>query len=133
MEADAVVGLALQLRVAQAIPCLEDQQFHHHHWVHVGSASSWALVGVEALDDGCECVPVYEWFYFGEFVSEFLDFFVGFSVDVGVEGFHVLFQVQVINKPIRGGENSEKQRLIEILCNNLIRLQDGFPSVFGCV
>jgi len=96
VEADSVVGLSLQLRVAEPIPLLEDKKLHHHHWVIVGSASSWGLVGVEALDDGCECVPVDVWFYLCEFVSEFLDFFVGFSVDVGVEGFHELFQLQVI-------------------------------------
>ena len=68
VEADAVVGLAFQLGVAEAVPVLEDQHFHHHHRVDVGSASLGALVVVEGLDDGGEGVPVYEGLYLCEFV-----------------------------------------------------------------
>jgi len=46
------------------------------------------FVGVEALDDRCELVPVYVWFYFCEFVAEFLYFFVGFSEQVRVKRVH---------------------------------------------
>lgn len=88
METDPVVGLALQLGVTEAIPLLEDEHLHHHHGVIVGSASLGGLVGVEALDDWCELVPIYEWFDLCEFVSEFLDFFVGFSEEVRVKRVH---------------------------------------------
>ena len=69
MEAYAVVGLAFQLGVAEAVPLLEHQHLHHHHRVDVGSASLGALVVVEGLDDGPEGFPVYEGFYLGESVA----------------------------------------------------------------
>ncbi len=67
VEAYAVVGLAFQLGVAEAVPLLEDQ--HLHHRVDVGSASLGALVVVEGLDYGPEGVPVYEGLYLGESVA----------------------------------------------------------------
>jgi len=79
LEVDAVQGLPLQFGVAEAVPFLEHQQLHHHHWIHVGSASSGGVVGVEALYDGAEGFPVYEWFNFCEFVALFLHFFVDLS------------------------------------------------------
>ena len=47
----------------------EHEELHHHHEVDVGSASHGCVVGVDALDDGCECVPVDMWLYFGESVA----------------------------------------------------------------
>ena len=75
-EADSIVDLSLQFGVAEAIPCLENEEFHHKHGVHVGASSAGALVGVHGLYDGCELVPVYEWFCFCEFVAVFGCFFV---------------------------------------------------------
>ena len=69
MEAYAVRGLALQLGVAEAVQVLEHEELHHHHEVDAGSASHGCVVGVDALDDVCECVPVDMWLYFGESVA----------------------------------------------------------------
>ena len=62
LEAQPVIHLPLQLRVTQPVPCLEDEELHHHHRVCVGASSRWALVAVHGLDDGCEGVPVDEGF-----------------------------------------------------------------------
>ena len=91
METDAVVGLALQFGVAESILLLDTRSFI----ITVGSASSRGSVGVEVFSDVCECVPVDMCFYFCEFVSEVLDLFVGFSLQVWVKGFLGVFQVQV--------------------------------------
>ena len=68
VEAYAVVGLAFQLGVAEAVLALEHQHLHHHHRVDVGPAPLGALVVVEALDEGAEGLPVYEGIYLGESV-----------------------------------------------------------------
>ena len=64
-EADAVVRLAFQLGIREAVPALEDQHLHHHDGVDVWSASLGALVVVEGLDDWGEGLPVYEGLYLG--------------------------------------------------------------------
>ena len=108
LEAYPVSHLSLQLRVAEAIPCLEGKEFHHQHGVYVGASSSGCLVMVHGLDDGYECVPVYEWFDLCEFVAVFLYFFVGFSENVGFEGAHMCLKVQVIYMSTRGGVETVK-------------------------
>jgi len=65
LEAEAIRHLPFQLGVAEAVPALEHQQFHHHDGVDVGSASLGALVVIEGLDDGGEGFPVYEGFILG--------------------------------------------------------------------
>jgi len=63
-EADAVRGLSLQLGVAEAVPCLEDEELHYQHLVHVRPAASLRVVGVHGFDDGSEALPVYLLFGF---------------------------------------------------------------------
>jgi len=86
LEAEAVVHLSFQFAVAEAVPLLEGEELHHGHGVDVGSASSCALVVVEALDDGSEGLPVYEEVDVGEPVAIFLDVIVGFSEHVISKG-----------------------------------------------
>ena len=64
VEAYAVVGLALQLGVAEAVPGLEDQHLDHGDGVGVGSSSLGSVVQVEAIQDGSELLPVYVGFGF---------------------------------------------------------------------
>jgi len=63
-EADAVRGLSLQLGVAEPVPCLEDEELHYQHLVHVRPAASLRVVGVHGFDDGSEALPVYLLFGF---------------------------------------------------------------------
>lgn len=64
-EAYPVVDLSLQLGVAEAVSCLENQQFHHQYGVHVRASSSRGLIVVHGLDYWFELVPVDLFFYFG--------------------------------------------------------------------
>jgi len=73
LEAGAVIHLAFQLAVAEAVPALEYQELHHHHRVDVGSTSLGALVVVERLDDGPEDFPDYEGFNFYKAVALLVD------------------------------------------------------------
>jgi len=109
LEAEAVVHLSFQFAVAEAVPLLEGEELHHGHGVDVGSASSCALVVVEALDDGSEGLPVYEEVDVGEPVAIFLDVIVGFSEHVVSKGVHVSCLVIVVYKFNRGARSRENR------------------------
>ena len=76
---DAITCLSLQLRVAETIPCLEYEEFHHKLGVRVGASSVGVLVVVYGLYDGCEGFPVDQFFGFSWFVAVFGCFMVYFS------------------------------------------------------
>jgi hypothetical protein len=65
LEADAVDHLTLHLRVAEPVPCLEDEYLDHHYGVQVWSAALGSLVIKEVLDDGSELFPVDVFLGFG--------------------------------------------------------------------
>lgn len=58
LEVEAVQRLLLQLRVAEPVPLLEDEELHHHRLVGVESSASLGVVAVHCLDDGSEPLPV---------------------------------------------------------------------------
>jgi len=89
LEAEAVVHLPLQLRVAEVVPLLEHEELHHHHLVHVGPASPQGVVAVDGSYDGSEGLPVYEAVDPGEPVAVLPDVLVGFFEHIDPEGGHV--------------------------------------------
>jgi hypothetical protein len=58
---------------------LEYEELHNMHGVHVRSAPTGALVGVEVSKYGSELFSIYLFLGFCEFVAEFLYVPVGFS------------------------------------------------------
>lgn len=84
-KVDAVHCLLFQLLVREAVPALEYQELHHHHFVDVWPASLVSTVREEASDDGSEGLPFYEAIYLCEAVAELLHLFVGLAEQKGSE------------------------------------------------